>query len=185
MTRFLRAHVSLSLFVLVTSYLHKPVILSRSHSMHSMGRSERMLQVPLCAGKSHDDSKSHDDMHVELSSRMYELARSNVRLRQSHSHMLGQIEALRRDVIKTQTLIDDITGALVFADDMAFVERQTCQDPLHIFLINGTAPLTTFRPPVLLRPALTAIVNKYNRIPTPIMHNWQHRQRNTELDDLN
>lgn len=122
--------------------------------------------VSVTLAASHDDSLSSPS-----SLEVYNIARSHVQLRQNHDHLLSQVESLRRDVIKAQTLIDDITGALLYADDTAFLERQAVQDPLHIVLLNGN--VSCYRPPVLLRPALTRIAMNHCRIPTPLMHSWQ------------
>lgn len=105
-----------------------------------------------------------------LSDEVYVLTRRNIALRQTQDSMLRQIEALRRDIVLTQALIDDIAGALVYADDMALREREVLQGSNSIVLLGRNN--TSSRPPIMLRRALSSILLQYNRTPSPLVHNW-------------
>ena len=99
--------------------------------------------------------------------------------------LAARVEELQRDVVFVQKLIDEISGALIFSDDMALRERDVLTRFGPVYLLNPYAVNETdyrrpdtFRRPILLRRTLEGILHRYNRSPTPLPHHWQRSHQN-------
>ena len=111
---------------------------------------------------------------TEDSDTMYLLGRQGVTMRNNHDSLTRQVENLQREIKQTQNLVDDIAGALLYADDLGLMERE---QKMAIFNRN----LTGKRTPTLFRPTLASILMSYQRVPRPIAHNWHVVSVNTTL----
>ena len=105
---------------------------------------------------------------------MYSLGRQGVAMRENHNSLARQVENLRREIKQTQKLVDDIAGALLYADDLILMERE---QKIAIYDRN----LTSERTPTLFRPTLASILTKHQRVPQPLAHNWHGVRVNTTL----
>tara|TARA_B110000444_G_scaffold64864_1_gene60782 strand:+ start:331 stop:900 length:570 start_codon:yes stop_codon:yes gene_type:complete len=83
-----------------------------------------------------------------------------------------EVRELRRDVAVLRKVVQGMSGALIFCDDMALREREL----LINLSVYADLNLTSTRPPALLRRTLLGVLNEHQLSPTPLMQNWRSPQ---------
>ena len=87
-----------------------------------------------------------------------------------------ELRELRRDVAVLREVVQGVSGAMIFCDDMALREREL----LINLSVYADLNLTSTRPPALLRRTLLGVLNAHQLSPTPLMSNWSYRSPDTK-----
>ena len=88
-------------------------------------------------------------------------------------HLVEEMSDLRSEVLALRKVVQEVAGALVFCDDMAYREHQMMTETLLYADLN----FTSARRPILLRHTVARAMSRYGLEPTPVERHW-HRIRN-------
>lgn len=91
--------------------------------------------------------------------------------RPNYGHSDTEINNLKVDVVRLETLVRELCGAIIFSDDLIVLERQTAA--LGIIYQDGN--FESRRNPVFTRHVINEILNKRGLVAVPFPHTWTRK----------
>jgi len=86
----------------------------------------------------------------------------------SASYDRSEMDILRSRVLRLETILRDICGAVVHSDDIALLEREAA----GVGKIFRDGSFTESRKPLFARVAIQSVLNKHGIVAAPPMHSW-------------